>query len=142
MIDWGEDGHLPAEIWCFVVLSNIEPNAQLHYGGIDLKNGTFAVVESAFPCGTENEKKMSDIFTPYQKDVGRLAKDGQVMERKLFLADVDAFVSPLCMVPDIGALPRCRYLQVKPRSAWVSEFTAWLEDPHDDDDMTSDEEED
>ena len=111
MVDWGEDGHLPAEIWCFVVLEGIDDDAGLQFGGIDIKNGTYAVVESAFLCGSEKERAMSDIFVPYQKEVASTDKHGVVTGRKLFL---DAFVSPLCMVPDIGAFPRCRYLQVKP----------------------------
>lgn len=136
MVDWGEDGKLPAEIWCFVVLEGLDEDAGLHFGGIDIKDGTYAVVESAFLCGTEKERSMSDIFTPYQKEVASIDKNGVITGRKLYLADVDAFVSPLCMVPDVGAVPRCKYLQVKPRSQWVADFIAWLEDPHENDDMT------
>jgi hypothetical protein len=136
MIDWGEDGHQPGEIWCFVVLEDIDDDAGLHFGGIDIKNGTYALVESAFLCGSQKEQGMSDIFVPYQKEVASTDKDGVVTGRKLYLADVEAFVSPLCMVPDIGAVPRCKYLLVKPRSVWAKEFIAWLDDPHDNDDMT------
>jgi hypothetical protein len=136
MVDWGEDGKLPAEIWCFVVLEGIDEDAGLNFGGIDIKNGTYAVIESAFLAGSEKERSMSDIFTLYEKEVASLDKDGVVVGRSLYLADVDAFVSPLCMIPDVGANPRCRYLQVKPRSAWVEDFIDWLEDPHENDDMT------
>jgi hypothetical protein len=78
---------------------------------------------------------MSDIFVPYEKEVAS-HKNGVVTGRNLYLADVNAFVSPLCMIPDIGGKTGNKYFQVKPRSAWVSEFVAWLEDPHENDDMT------
>lgn len=136
MVDWGEDGEQPAEIWCFVVLEGIDEDAGLHFGGIDIKDGTYAVVESASLSGNKKQRSMSDIFVPYEKEVASTSKRGVVHGRNLYLADVNAFVSPLCMVPDVGGNPGNKYLLVKPRSAWVSEFIAWLEDPHENDDMT------
>ena len=55
-------------------------------------------------------------------------KDGKIT-RKFFLADTEAFVEPVAVVPDIGGDPN-RYLVVKSRSKWVKEFIAWLEAPH------------
>jgi hypothetical protein len=135
MVDWGEDGQQPAEIWCFVVLEGIDEGAGLHFGGVDLTDGTYAVVESASLSTNEKQRSMSDIFVPYEKEVAS-HKNGVVTGRNLYLADVNAFVSPLCMIPDIGGKTGNKYFQVKPRSAWVSEFVAWLEDPHENDDMT------
>ena len=59
-----------------------------------------------------------------------------VLNKFISLADVEAFADPLCVIPDIGAKPGCKYFQVRPRSAWVREFIDWIEDPHEDDDMT------
>ena len=141
LVDWGEGyGTLPCEIWCFVVLDGLpdedDQDPPLNFGGIDLKNGTYALVEASTWSTNERDIGYSDIFVPFKKDVAALDKDGVVTGRRLFLADVEAFVSPLCVIPDIGSQPRCKYFQVRPRSAWVKEFIAWLEDPHCNDDMT------
>jgi hypothetical protein len=140
-IDWGEEyGHLPAEIWGFVVLDSLpdvgNSEEELNYGGIQLRNGTYAIVESSFVSKNQSERSMSDIFIPFHKEVGSISKNGVVTSRKFYLADVEAFVSPICVVPDIGAKPGNKYLQVKPRSEWVEEFIAWIEDPHEDDDIS------
>ena len=83
MVDWGpEYGCLPAEIWCFVILKGLEKddNGQpaFNYGGIDLTDGTYAVVESSFLSKKDSELKMSDIFVPFQKEVAATSKDGVV----------------------------------------------------------------
>jgi hypothetical protein len=147
LVDWGDEtGKLPCEIWGFVVLDGLpevsEQDPPLHFAGIDLKNGTYAVVEASTWSTNEREIGYSDIFVPFTKTVGKLDKDGCVVARKFFLADVEAFAAPLCVIPDIGSLPRCKYFQVKPRSAWIGDFIAWLEAPHDDDELdTSDDDE-
>jgi len=147
LVDWGDEtGKLPCEIWGFVVLHGLpevsEQDPPLNFAGIDVKNGTYAVVEASTWSTNEREIGYSDIFVPFTKTVGKLDKDGCVVARKFFLADVEAFAAPLCVIPDIGSLPRCKYFQVKPRSAWIGDFIAWLEAPHDDDELdTSDDDE-
>lgn len=146
LVDWGKPyGKLPCEIWGFVVLDNLpevgELDPPLNFAGIDLKNGTYAVVEASTWSTKEDELHYSEIFVPFTKTVGKLDKDGCVVKRKFYLADVEAFVSPLCVIPDIGSLPRCKYFQVKPRSSWVGDFIDWLEAPHDDDELDSSDDE-
>ena len=141
MVDWGEEyGQLPAKIWGFIVLDSLpdskESDHELFYGGIEVQNGMYAIVKSCFLSKQMDDRSMSDIFIPFQKEVGAINKDGVVTKRKLYLADVEAFADPLCVIPDIGAKPGCKYFQVRPRSAWVREFIDWIEDPHEDDDMT------
>lgn len=140
LVDWGEEyGKLPCEIWGFVVMDGLpeedDQDPPLNFAGIDLKNGTYALVEASTWSTDQKAIGFSDIFVPFRKDVGRLDKDGCVQGRKFYLADVEAFVAPLCVVPDIGSLPRCNYFQVRPRSSWVGDFISWLEDPHEDDIM-------
>ena len=144
LIDWGDEedggyGKLPGHIQCFVTLEGIDddPDARrTKFGGIHLENGTYAVIESAHWVTEEKEVMLSDLFVPLQKDAKVDKKTGEVLKRRFFLADVDAIVSPLCVVPDIGAKPSCKYFKVKPRSEWVEEFLLWLRDPSALDDMT------
>lgn len=46
------------------------------------------------------------------------------------MADVEAFLQPITVIPDIGNENKLRYLQVKARNEWAASFTKWLEDPH------------
>jgi hypothetical protein len=55
---------------------------------------------------------------------------GFVTKRKFYFADVDAFVEPLCVVPDVGSNPKCKYFQVKPRRQWGEDFASWIMEPH------------
>ena len=145
LFDWGDPlqgghGELPGHIQCFVQLDGVDDDldaGRTKFGGIYLENGTYAVIESAKWVTDEKEVTMSDLFVPLQKVVRRVdTRTGRVLERRFFLADVDAIVSPLCVVPNIGAKPSCMYLQVKPRSQWVEEFVEWLRDPASLDDMS------
>lgn len=140
LVDWGaEYGRLPCEIWAFVVLENLpevdDDGQPLYFGGIDVTNGTYALVEASTWSKKESELEQSDIFVPFTKDVGATNSQGIVTSRKFYLADVEAIVAPLCVVADIGSKPCHKYFQVKPRSAWAADFVSWLEDPHANDDM-------
>ena len=113
---------------------------KLQFGGIDLKDGVHAVVESS--TYDEDIGLASDLFTPLTLDVGGLDAEGNVTSRVLFLADVESIVGPCIVVPDVGG-PKNAYFQVKPWRDWAKEFVSWLEQPHQDDVMVwSDEEED
>ena len=143
LIDWGlGDGmELPGQIWCFVTLDGVPEGSTLKYGGVFLENVTYAVVESANWSTSEQELAMSDIFKPLKKVVKKVDKEtGKVLERKFYLADVDAIAAPMCVIPDFGGKAKTAYFQVKARSAWVEDFVLWLED--EDDDISSSESED
>jgi hypothetical protein len=140
MIDWGLDEDLPAQIWCFVTLSGIPHDRDEEYGGVQLENLTYAVVEAATWDEDEEQIKMSDIFTPLIKEVAKFdRRTGKVLKRRFYLADVDAIAAPMNVVPDIGAKPACRYFQVHPRSKWVEQFVDWLRDDPNLDQMSADE---
>lgn len=132
LVDWGNRyGKLPCRIWCFVDLVGMPSGKDtLQYGGIHLRDGVYAVVEYAnYEIEEPDPKKVtfrSELFVPLVLDVE--AKHGEIT-RKFFLADTDAFVEPVAVVPDIGGDPN-RYFVVKSRSKWVKEFIAWLEAPH------------
>ena len=128
-VDWGPGyGKLPSHIWCFVVIEGCPTGRNRpEYGGIALKNGTYAVVETTQLESSDEEVGKSDLMMPVYKDIGM--KTGEVVEREFYLADVEAFADPCCMVPDIGG-PENRYFVVKPRNLWSTLFTKWVEDEH------------
>ena len=59
---------------------------------------------------------------------------------QFYLADVDGFKGPCCVIPDIGGHPSSYFL-VKNRLAWAKEFIAWLNQPHKNDKMVFEDEE-
>ena len=122
LIDWGTGyGKLPAEIWCFTVLDEIPNGSNIQHGGVRLQNKTYAVVESSTWIHKATEMGMADLFKPLIKDYEDIDKDGNIIKRRFYLADVDAIASPLCVVADLGSEPRCKYFQVKARSQWARE---------------------
>ena len=136
VVDWGRDyGKLPCHIQAFVVLDGIPNGSGLEFGGMPLRNGTYGVVEEAKLDIVEGFK--SDLLTPYLKTVGKIV-DKQATERKFFLADTEAIVSPCSMIPDIGGPPNPHFY-VKPRREWAKEFVLWVEAPHSLDEMSDDE---
>jgi hypothetical protein len=143
MIDWGAGyGKLPSHIWCFVELQNMPTGGQrIEFGGIFLSDGVYAVVEVANYNENIDEIVKSDLFTPFLLEVAGMDADGDIMGRKFYLANTDAFIEPCCVVPDIGGAKNA-YFQVKPRREWSKTFVTWLEAPHELDEMTyTDEEE-
>ena len=144
LIDWGAGyGVLPSHIWCFIGLENMPVRGEkIEFGGINLTDGVFAVVEVASYVEEVEEATLSDLFTPLTLDVEGIDADGAVTGRKFYLANTDAFVSPCCMIPDIGGKNNA-YFQVKARREWSNLFVQWLRASHDADVMVySDEEED
>ena len=89
-------------------------------------------MESTQRCEDEAEIVRSDLFVPYIKDFASLDDSNGIESRRFYLADVQAITSPICVVPDWGAVPKCKYFHVLSRPEWVVEFVSWLRDPHDD----------
>ena len=128
-MNWGQDGRYPAQIWCFVSLQGLPTGRHgLTYGGTPLRDGVFAVVETATVEANEDLIVKSDLMIPVCKEVD-LDEAGNVTNRTFYLADTEAFEDPCCVVPDLGG-PSNRYFVVKPRNQWADLFIAWLEDPH------------
>jgi hypothetical protein len=143
VVDWGPiEGKVPAHIWCFICVRNLPTGKnKIQHGGIDLKDGVYAVVETAKYDTDLAETTKSDLFMPLLLNVEGVDQDGDVTARKFYLADTEAIVGPCIVIPDIGGAPNA-YFQVKSRSEWSNEFITWLNQPHTDDVMEySDEEE-
>ena len=93
-----------------------------------LQNGVFGVVESGKLVTDENMMGKSDLMYYVNKDVP-LDVNGYAQKRNFYLADTEAFVDPLCVIPDLGG-PSNRYLVVKARNQWAKEFERWVDDAH------------
>ena len=100
--------------------------------GLPSKRACYAVVEST---AYEEDAPTSDIFVPCVKEAKELHPNGEIAKRQFYLADVEAFLDPVAVIPDIGHANKLRYLQVKPRTAWAEGFVQWLQEPHNLDEM-------
>jgi hypothetical protein len=60
---------------------------------------------------------------------------GHVTKLKFYLADVDAIVQPLAVLPNIGGKSNSYWI-VKPRNQWAALFGKWLKDSHKNDAMS------
>ena len=137
VVDWGAAyGKDPCHIWCFIELTGMPTGrSALIFGGVALEDGVYAVVEWAEYDNPDETDKMTDLFTPLTLDVGALdEEENEVTERAFYLANVEAFVKPCIVIPDVGGPPNS-YFEVKPRSLWANEFIGWLRRPHKDDTM-------
>jgi len=95
----------------------------------------YAIIESGYWSTDEDELRASNIFTPFSTLVE--VEDGAFVDHQLFLVGVDAFISPLIVVPDIGGMPNA-FFAVKNQSQWKENFEEWLDAPHNSDDMSED----
>ena len=128
VVDWGRGyGKLPSRIWGFVDLSRLRRNSRIEAGGINnLQPGVYAVVE----CSQHvPNPKNSELITEIQLEVGGWAGNF-VSKIKFYLADVEAFVSPTVVVPNIGG-PNNSYMWLKARQYWSGMFVEWLHSAHD-----------
>ena len=134
-VDWGDCGHLPSHIWCFVTLEGMPTGRNgLECGGISLKDGTCAVVETA---GREEEDgSSSELMSCVRKEV-EFDEQGTAANRSFYLADTEAFLDPACVIPDIGGPPN-QYFVVRPRNQWADLFVNWVEEAHKHDDIEDD----
>ena len=131
IVDWGADGRLPCEIWCFIDLRDVIPEGvQIDdIGGCVVQKGVHAVVESCSYITDEEEVAMLDMFVPIEKEIAELDEEGN-LTRRLCLADVEAFVEPVAVVPDVGSPNKCKCFHVHQRKTWAANFEAWVRQPH------------
>ena len=131
LIDWGDDGMLPCKIWGFIDLRLLPENNNVKYANYDgIPPALYAVVESSRLNTDESEVNMSEIFIKIEKEVSQM-RNGNVTKLKFYLADVEAFVEPLTVIPDIGGVPN-GYFVCKNREQWRQSFIDWLREPPED----------
>jgi len=138
VVDWGKDGKLPNKLWGFVDLraipSNLPRHLQLNYGGLsNISPSIYAIVESATLSPEVEGDVKCEIFTRLHTEVGAKT-DGFVSELKFYLADVEAFVNPCIVIPNLGGETNS-YFWVQNRGDWAESFAGWLRAPHSDDPM-------
>ena len=76
----------------------------------DIQPAIYGTVESAqYDKERENEVQL-ELMVPITKEVGQMT-DGQVTKLMFYLANTDAFLMPLAVIPNIGG-PANSYLAV------------------------------
>ena len=130
LFDWGNHGNLPGEIWCFVDLSMLPGDVNVPFAQNRLYQGIFAVIESS---NYEENAGMSDLFIPFVKEAEQVGPEKQLLSRRFYLADVEAILEAITVVPDVGHENKLRYFHVKPRKDWAAQFMQWIEMPHNQD---------
>ena len=128
LINWSEEGNLPCKFWGFVDSLKLPNNTGTNYGSCDLQPGVYAVVESASYNLDENKVSESDLFVPSLKDSGSFS-NGDITSLEFYLADVEAIVKPIVVIPDIGGAGNVYFL-LKDCIDWKKDFIKWLWAPH------------
>ena len=150
IIDWGHEGKLPCQIMGFFDLKCLSPqklHPRLSFGGLyRVTQGIYAVVEVAY--FEKDAPTRSEIFIPIFKKFSP-NDPHMLLKREFFLADVEAFVDTVAVIPDIGCSKQNGYFMLRPRHKWGEMFGLWLDVPHEPIDLyqlkdfySSDEEED
>ena len=138
VVDWGRDGKLPNKLWGFVDLrelpANLPRHLQANYGGIsNISPSIYAIVEATDYSPVVEGDVPCEIFTRLHTEVGAKT-DGFVSELKFYLADVEAFVDPCIVIPNLGGETNS-YFWVQNRCKWAESFANWLRMPHQLDEM-------
>ena len=135
MMRW-TTGDLPAKIWGFLDLSVIPEGTEvaLSVGRDSVEKGIYAFVESAdYIQMVENPGPTditSDLFKEILLETEALSEDGEVVDRRYYLVDVECFVGPMVVIPNIGATPKCKYFEMTPKAEWGEQFARWLDMDH------------
>jgi hypothetical protein len=135
VVDWGENGgHLPSQVWCFVVLRNLPTSrkkrekwqGRLNHGGISpLSDGAYAVVEKTAKIPRQEEWNQRPELL-----LSKLRLEMQVQnKRQFFLVSTEKLLEPCFVVPDFGGDDRRTYFRIANRDRWPSIFQEWMENP-------------
>jgi len=133
MVDWGEHGKEACKIYGFVDLTKIPPDSPIEYGGIEeVGPGLYAIVENSYKIADEEDEEDDEdddrnahLFIPIRKEVQEITTQ-MVSKLKFYLADVEAFLSPLVVIPDMGGNAN-DYFLLRSRQEWSDRFVRYLE---------------
>jgi hypothetical protein len=148
MVRW-DVGDLPAKIWGFLDLSVLPEGTQvsLGVGEKTVEKGVYAIIESAEyteedGSGSDAEEGKepadrppnplsirSDLFKEIMLDTKSIGEDGDI-ERRYYLVEVEAFVRPMVVIPNIGGTPKCKYFEMAPKTEWSELFATWVDMDH------------
>ena len=140
MIRW-TTGDLPAKLWGFLDLSAIPEGTEmaLSVGKDSVEKGIYAIIESAdYIEEDENPGPTditSDLFRECLLETEMLNDAGDIVQRRYYLVDVESFIGPMVVIPNIGATPKCKYFEMTPKAEWAEQFARWIDMDHKDDAM-------
>jgi len=131
VINWQKEGQLPNRIYGFVDLralpGNLVRSNRINYGGLsNIKPGIYAIVEATIMLS--DGVAGSELFDVLTTEAGEF-ENGLVTKLKFYLADVEAFMEPCVVVPNVGGANNS-YFWVEPRARWSEMFVEWLRAPH------------
>ena len=72
----------------------------------------------------------SHLFKQILLETEALSEEGEVVDRRYYLVDVECFVGPMVVIPNIGATPKCKYFEMTPKAEWGEQFARWLDMDH------------
>ena len=127
VVDWGRGyGKLPNKIWGFIDLTQLKRRG-INIGGIrNLQPGVYAVVEATeYPEKPDN----TELITEIEVEVDGFTPEGFVSGIRFYLANVEAFVEPAVVVPNIGGKNNS-YMWLSARHTWRDSFVRWLHQPY------------
>jgi hypothetical protein len=106
----------------------------LSVGRYSVEKGIYAIIESAdYIQEAENPGPTditSDLFKEILLETEVLSDDGEVVDRRYYLVDVESFVGPMVVIPNIGATPKCKYFEMTPKAEWGEQFALWVDMDH------------
>jgi hypothetical protein len=120
---------LPNKIWGFVDLRALPQAATVSCNEMQLEPTVYAVVENAYFVQDKANVSLSELFVPITKEIGGLTNNA-VSHMKFYLADVDAIVKAIAVIPDIGGQAN-DYFILKDRETWRTDFMHFLLTPLD-----------
>ena len=122
-------GNLPCHLMGFVDLSDLPQDFAKNYANLaPLMLGIYAIAQCAEYIEDEARQAVSEIFIPIRKVVGGFTQN-RVGKLELYLVDVESFVAPLAVIPDLGG-PANEYFVIKDQVKWVNDFMEWLDSPY------------
>ena len=137
MVQWdmgGQSVPYPAQIWGFVDLKDLPEDVEVDFDEITtLTSNVYAIIESGELI--EEGEPLSDIWQPIILEVGELTVENTVAQRKFYMVDVEAFLEPMAVIPNIGSPDPRQYLRMSPRRTWAEDFIEWIQASHKEDNM-------
>jgi hypothetical protein len=131
MVKWAGQGDFPSMIWGFLDLRELPEGCRVRLSNEDktvVDKGVWAVIESCNYTKIGPNVKQSELFTHIKLDATTFDQDGNVLQRRFFLVDVETFVRPVVVIPNVGT--KTEYLMMKPKVEWSEDFIKWIESKH------------
>jgi len=131
IVNWQRDGQLSNQIYGFVDLrtppADLARSNRINYDGLNNIKPRICVIVEATTMLSEGIAR-SEMFDVLTTEVSQF-EDGAVSKLKFYLADVEAFMEPCVVVPNVGGTNNS-YFWVEPKARWSEMFVQWRHAPH------------